>query len=191
MRRRAATAAVVALGAVPAVVAAAHAAAPSATAADPAGDVAGSSPDLTRFTIARGADGRLAATLTLAAAWQPADLRAASGPPGSLCAKVWAASAPPDQPPDYLVCATADAQGQLRGSVLQERANKLPVRVAAAAVSRPSSRVVRLRFAQSAVGSPARPRFAAEATAPGCVVLTCVDTAPDAPKALALRLRAS
>jgi hypothetical protein len=155
---------------------------------DAKGDVR-SALDLTRVSVARGADGRLRASMTLAAAWDGTALLATGGPPGSLCLKLWIASAAPDFPPDVLVCATADKDGTLRGSVLKERANKLPERIAGADVSRPSTRTVTLRFSQSAIGSPAKLTVAAETTRPGCPRASCIDTAPDAPKTLELVLR--
>jgi hypothetical protein len=96
---------------------------------------------------------------------------------------------PPDVPPDHLVCVTADSKGALRGSVLRERPNKLPVRVSSADVSRPSGRTVTVRFAQSAIGAPAKLQAAAESTRPGCPRVSCVDLAPDAPTTLPLTLR--
>ena len=56
-------------------------------------------------------------------------------------------------------------------------------------MSRTSRRTVTLRFAQSAVGRPARIRFAGETTRPGCVRTSCIDTAPDAPRTATLVLR--
>jgi hypothetical protein len=157
-------------------------------ATDAKGDVH-SALDLTRVSVARGADGRLRASLTLAAAWGGDALLASSGPPGSVCLKLWVTSAAPDFPPDLLVCATADKDGQLRGSVLKERANKLPERIAGAEVSRPSARTATLRFSQTAIGRPAKLTVAAETTRPGCPRASCIDTAPDAPKTLELVLR--
>jgi hypothetical protein len=157
-------------------------------ATDAKGDV--SSPlDLTRVSVARSADGRLRASITLAAAWDAGALKADSGPPGSICLKTWTTSVAPDTTPDYLVCVTADAQGNLRGSVLHERANKLPERTAGADVSRPTARTVTLRFSQTALGRPATLSVGAETTRPGCPRVTCIDTAPDAPKTLTLKLR--
>ena len=158
--------------------------------ADPKGDVT-STLDLTRVSLTRGSDGRLRASMTLAAEWDRKALVAGTGPPGSVCLKAWTTTAPPDTTPDYLVCVTADAKGVLRGSVLHERANKLPERVASADVSRPSARTVTLRFSQSALGSPARLFVAAESTRPGCPRLSCIDTAPDAPKTLPFTLKAA
>jgi hypothetical protein len=160
------------------------------TTADAKGDVH-STLDLTRVAVGRGVDGRLRASLTLAAAWEPKDLVAKSGPPGSICVKVWTVNVPPDAVPDYLVCATTDADGALRGSVLHDRANRLPERVSGAAVSRPSGRTVTLRFSQSAIGRPAKLAAQGETTRPGCPRVSCIDTAPDAPKTLALTLSSS
>jgi hypothetical protein len=99
-------------------------------------------------------------------------------------------SDPPDEPPDYLVCATAKARGDgLQASVLRERANQLPARVAPASVSRPSGTGVVLRFSQSSVGRPAQIDFSGESTKAGCARVSCIDTAPDAPKVARLRLR--
>jgi hypothetical protein len=150
--------------------------------------------DLTRAQLGRASDGRLRGALTLAAAWRVADLLAEAdaeppAPPGSLCLRLWTAGSTRGTPADYLVCVTADARGErLRGVVLREADDGL-VRVASAAVSRTSARTVSVRFAQSAIGRPARVRFAAETTRPGCVRTSCVDTAPDAPRTATLVLR--
>ncbi|MBI5104201.1 MAG: hypothetical protein HZB46_04310 [Solirubrobacterales bacterium] len=125
----------------------------------------------------------------MAAAWESSALRAEDGPPGSVCVRVWTSSDPPDEPPDFLVCATADEGGQLRGSVLRERPNQLPERVAKAVVSRPSGRTVTLRFSQSSVGRPAAVDVSAETSRAGCPRVTCIDTAPDAPDTDRLRIR--
>lgn len=146
--------------------------------------------DLTRVQLGRSSDGRLRATLTLAAAWKASDLPAGSGPPGSLCLRLWGRDGAGARAPDHLVCVTADRDGEeLRGSVMEERPGDLPRRTGAAVVSRSSARTIAVRFSQSAVGRPARIRFAGEATKPGCARVSCVDTAPDAPKTATLRLR--
>jgi hypothetical protein len=168
--------------------------APAATApdtqaaTDPKGDVR-SPLDLTRVAVSRAADGRLRASLTVAAAWAGSDLQSASGPPGSLCLKAWTTTVPPDTTPDYLICTTANADGALRGSILKQRANKLPERTGGADVSRPTTRTVTLRFSQTAIGKPATLYVAAETTRPGCPRGSCIDLAPDAPKTLKLVLR--
>ncbi|MCW2993147.1 MAG: hypothetical protein JWQ18_642 [Conexibacter sp.] len=193
MRRATTTLAVLGLlgaGGAAAVTAIALAAdtATSQTATDPKGDVR-SPLDLTRISVARGFDGRLRASLTVAAAWKDADLLSETGPPGSLCLKAWTTTAPPDTTPDYLICATADADGNLRGSVLKQRANKLPERTSSAEVSRPTTRTVTLRFSQTAIGKPATLYVAGETTRAGCPRGSCIDLAPDAPKTLKLTLR--
>jgi hypothetical protein len=176
--------------------------APAATApetqaaTDPKGDVR-SPLDLTRVAISRAADGRLRASLTAAAAWTGSDLLSDAGTggvggvggPGSLCLKAWTTTAPPDTTPDYLICTTANADGALRGSILKQRANKLPERTGGADVSRPSTRTVTMRFSQTAIGKPATLYVAAETVRPGCPRGSCIDLAPDAPKTLKLVLR--
>jgi hypothetical protein len=145
--------------------------------------------DLTRVQLGRAADGRLRAALTLATAWRMRDLPADDGPPGSLCLRMWTDAKPPGAFPDRLLCITADARGRhMRGEVFVERGGAL-VRVANATLARSSDRTVVARFSQSAIGRPARVRFAAEATAPGCDRPACVDTAPNAPTAATLDLR--
>lgn len=158
------------------------------TQVDPKGDVNGAL-DLRQVVLARGTDGRLRASLTLAAGWDADDLLAEEGPPGSLCLKVWTASTPPDQTPDYLVCVTANADGDLRGSVLKQRANQLPERTGAATITKPTERTVTIRFSQTAVGKPETVRVQAETTRAGCPRGSCIDLAPDAPKYLTLKLR--
>jgi hypothetical protein len=171
--------------------------APAATApetqavTDPKGDVR-SPLDLTRVAVSRAADGRLRASLTAAAAWTGSDLLSDTGGvggPGSLCLKAWTTTTPPDTTPDYLICTTANADGALRGSILKQRANKLPERTGGADVSRPSTRTVTLRFSQTAIGKPATLYVAGETTRPGCPRGSCIDLAPDAPKTLKLVLR--
>jgi hypothetical protein len=157
-------------------------------ATDARGDVS-RGPDLTRVSVARGSDGRLRASITLATAWEGKDLVADKGRPGSLCLKAWTTTAPPDTTPDYLVCATADDKGELRGSILKARANKLPERTGGADVSRPTARTVTLRFSQTAIGRPKTLYAAAEATRPGCARGSCIDLAPDAPATLTLKLQ--
>jgi hypothetical protein len=145
--------------------------------------------DLTRVQLGRAADGRLRAALTLGAPWRMRDLPADDGPPGSLCLRMWTTARPPGAFPDRLLCITADARGRhMRGEVLAERDWVLQ-RVANATLARSSARTVVARFSQSAIGRPARVRFAAEATAPGCARPACVDTAPNAPTVATLQLR--
>jgi hypothetical protein len=125
--------------------------------------------------------------------WGASDLRNASGPPGSVCLKLWTRRTPGAQPPDYLVCATARATGdELDGAVTRELLNGLPRRRASATVGRPSARTVVLRFAQSSVGRPASLRFAVgtQRFGTGCPRSRgCVDDAPDAAGTASLQLR--
>jgi hypothetical protein len=145
--------------------------------------------DLTRVQVGRAPDGRLRAALTLAAPWHTRDLPADSGPPGSLCLRMWTTTTAPGTFPDFLLCITADARGRhMRGEVLVERGGVLQ-RVARAGLARTSLRTVVARFSQSAIGRPARVRFAAEATPPGCARPACVDTAPNVPTVATLTLR--
>ncbi|WP_354697823.1 hypothetical protein DSM112329_03468 [Paraconexibacter sp. AEG42_29] len=162
-------------------------------ATEKAGGAAEGAPDLTRVSLQRASDGRLRAGMSFGADLAPKDLVAKSGPPGSACLRLYTATTPGVLPPDYLICVTADAKGtKLRASILAEQVNKLPKRVGSATVTRPSKRSMVLRFSQSAVGKPAIIRFAAEATKPGCIKASCVDTVPNAPgtKKLTLRLEA-
>jgi hypothetical protein len=160
---------------------------PAAVTTDPV-DTAGGF-DITRVKLGRAADGRLRAAITLAAPWRMRDLPADSGPPGSLCLRLWTRTEPKSTFPDDLVCVTADAEGRhMTGSVLVERDGDLR-RVADVAIARSSTRTVVLRFSQTAVGRPDSIRFAAEATPPGCPRPACVDTAPNAPAVATLTLR--
>lgn len=192
MRRRAVVLGAVLAAAVPVGAAMAATTPPSKTVVqkDAAGDVNGAL-DLRQLVFARGSDGRLRASLTLAGSWDADDLLSDDGPPGSLCLKVWTASTPPDQTPDYLVCVTAQADGDLRGSILKERPNQLPERTSAPTLTRPSERTVTLRFSQTAIGKPATVRVQAETTRAGCPRGSCIDLAPDAGKFLTLKLRES
>jgi hypothetical protein len=156
---------------------------------DAAGDVNGKL-DLRQVVLARGTDGRLRVSLTLAAAWDADDLLSDSGPPGSLCLKLWTTSpANLDAAPDRLVCVTAQSDGDLRGSILQQRPNQLPARIGAATVTRPSERTVTIRFSQTAIGRPATLELQAETTRAGCPRGSCIDRAPEQGAALVLKLR--
>lgn len=154
------------------------------------GDAADGTPDLTRLSLQRADDGRLRAGLTFADDLTPKRLVAKSGPPGSVCLKLFTNTKPGVLPPDFLICVTSDAKGtKLRASILAEQVNKLPKKVGTATITRPSRRSMVLRFSQSSVGRPAIIQFAAEATRPGCTKAGCVDTLPDAPGTAELTLR--
>ena len=145
--------------------------------------------DLTRVQLGFTSDRRLRAALTTATAWVAKDLLAKEGPPGSLCLRLWTVTKPGAAPPDYLVCITARQDGETtRGTVFKTKAGAQLTRVAGAIVGRTSERTVTLRFSQTAVGRPTTITFAAEVTKPGCTRVSCVDTAPDAPKTATFKL---
>jgi hypothetical protein len=146
--------------------------------------------DITRVSLGTTTKDRFKLSVRAAQAWKEADLLSPTGPPGSICAKLWTKAEPPDQTPDYLVCVTATKDDDLRGSVLRLRPNKLPLRVARGNVDK-SARSFTLTFKQSAIGSPTLIRFAGESTRPGCKRFTCIDLAPNAPKTGRLKLPAS
>ena len=147
--------------------------------------------DLTRVQVGRASDGRMRAALTLAAPWRMRDLPADDGPPGSLCLRMWTVTKGEAAFPDRMLCITADAGAKhMRGSIFVERGGTLE-RVATAGLARSSDRTVVARFSQSAIGRPARVRFAAEATPPGCPRPACIDTAPNAPAVATLTLRSN
>lgn len=160
---------------------------------DRKGDVSRPGLDVTRISMGRDSKGALRAEITLSKAWDAADLLAESGLSASVCMRIYTRRAANAQPPDYLACATPDAEGEaLVGRVLRDRSNGLARTSARARVSRPSRRTVRFTFSQSAVGKPAKLRFGAEAVrrARGCApTLGCRDLAPDAPNTIGIVLR--
>jgi hypothetical protein len=104
-------------------------------ATEKAGGAATGAPDLTRVSLQRGSDGRLRAGLSFASSLAVKDLVAKSGPPGSVCLRLYTSTKPGVLPPDFLVCATADAKGKaFRGTVMAEQVNALPKKVATAVV---------------------------------------------------------
>jgi hypothetical protein len=179
--------------AVPAIVAAAALAAPSRAVVirDPPRDVA-TALDIQRVGLQRASDGRLRAAVTFAAKVTPSALLASSGPPGSVCLRIWtdAEADPRATRPDRLVCVTARSATALRASVFEQRDVGMPRRVAPASVTATASgRSLVVRIAQSSLGRPALIRFAAESTSAGCERPACVDTAPGAGAVRRMRLR--
>lgn len=158
---------------------------------DPKGDVRGGL-DLVRVALVRSRDGRIRGELTLAKAWDTGTLRDA-GPGSALCLRLFTVRDQESEPPDYLVCLTAPAEGEeLVGRVLRDRSNGLPRSVGSAVVSRPTSRTAYVRFSRSSVGKPAALRFAAESTSHAARCpdpVGCRDHAPDAPAVRTLTLR--
>jgi len=160
---------------------------------DSADDVTGAL-DLQRASLSLAADGRLRAVVTLVGKVDPQAMLARTGPPGSVCLKVWTA---PDADPlatraDRLVCVTARGDDELRASVYEQREPGLPQRLGSASVRvNDSERSFVLRVAQSALGRPELIRFAVESTRPGCARVSCVDATPDKGAVRRFRLRGS
>jgi hypothetical protein len=155
-------------------------------------DAGTGAPDLTRVQLGLASDGRLRAALTLVGGWVARDLVTSSGPPGSICLRLWTTTKPGAAAPDYLACITSRPDAEtLRGTIMKTRAGQTPLRVGLGVVGRTSDRTATLRFSRTSVGNPRTIRFAAEATKPGCARVSCVDTAPNAPGTATLRLRQS
>jgi hypothetical protein len=182
-RRRRALAIAAATSAAAALTVTAAFAAPSKTVtiADPKADVTGPL-DLQRASLSLASDGRLRAVVTLAAKLDPEAMLSDSGPPGSICVKVWTAedADPTATRADRLVCVTARTKDDLRASVLSQTAAGLPMRVGSAdAKLNKSGRSLVIRISQSSLGRPELIRFAFESTRPGCERVSCVDETPD------------
>ena len=186
-----ATSALAAAGIAAAVPAAFAAPSKTVNITDPAGDV--SAPlDLTRVSLQIASDGRLRATMSFAARVTSKAMLARSGPPGSACLRVWtdAKADPAAMRPARLVCVTAASAKAFRGGVYEVNGPTVPKRVADASVTATASgRSLVIRFTQSALGRPARIRFAGESTRPGCVAVSCIDVAPDGGAPRVFRLR--
>ena len=158
---------------------------------DAKGDVSGKL-DLQRLKLGIGTGDRLRAAVTFAGKVTPADMFVKSGPPGSVCLRVWTATNadPKSTRPDRLVCVTARTKNALRASVLRQEGLGLPERVGPASVTvSKSERSFIISIAQSALGDPARIRYALESTRPGCDRTSCIDTVPAAPATRRFRLR--
>jgi len=157
------------------------AASKTVTLADPKSDVTGAL-DLQRTSLNLASDGRLREVVTLTDELGPEAMLAKSGPPGSICVKVWTAkdADPTANPADRLVCVTAKSKDALRASVLSQTAAGLPVVVGPAEVkATKSKRSLVVRFSQSSLARPELIRFAFESTRPGCERVSCVDQSPD------------
>jgi len=157
---------------------------------DATGDVPGKL-DLQRLKLGI-ANGRLRAAVTFAGTVTAADMFVRSGPPGSVCLRVWTATNadPESTRPDRLVCVTARTTKALRASVLRQEGPGLPERVRPASVTASKSdRSIIISIAPSALGSPASIRYALESTRPGCDRTSCIDTVSAAPATRRFRLR--
>jgi hypothetical protein len=148
--------------------------------------------DIQRAALSLASDGRLRFVLTFAAKVTPKTLLAKTGPPGSMCVRIWtdADADPAASRPDRLVCVSADKDAALRAAVYDQPDSALPRRTGAAAVTaNKSRRSFVVRVAQSTLGRPALIRFAFEATRPGCDRISCVDNAPDGGDVRRFRVR--
>jgi hypothetical protein len=162
----------------------------TAVVTDHTGDTSDDGFDLTRVTFGRAPGGQLRASITTDNDFAPTDLRSRTGPPGSICMNLWTVTVASANPPDYLLCVTANATGDaLRATIMRSRSNQLPQLVGPASLTRSSEHNVTLRFAQSAIGRPATIAFSVETTEAGCDKVSCVDSAPDAPGVSTLKLR--
>ncbi len=167
------------------------AASKTVTIADPKADVTGAV-DLQRASLSLASDGRLRAVITLVDKLDPEAMLAASGPPGSICVKVWTAkdADPTATRADRLVCVTAEDEDKLRASVFSQAATGLPTRTGPAPVKlTKSGRSLVVRIAQSSLGRPELIRFAFESTRPGCERVSCVDQSPDKGAVRRFRIR--
>ena len=88
---------------------------------DAKGDVTGVL-DLQRASLNLASDGRLRAVVTLARKVDPREMLAGTGPPGSVCVKVWTDedADPAATRADRLVCVTARSSEELRASVFTQ-----------------------------------------------------------------------
>jgi hypothetical protein len=157
---------------------------------DPSDDVTGAL-DLQRVSLSLPSDGRLRAVITLASKIDPKSMLADSGPPGSVCLKIWTAddADPTAARADRLVCITASDDDELRATVFEQREPGLPRRVGPTSVSvNASRRSFILRVSQSSLGRPELISFAVESTRPGCVRVSCIDQSPDDGKVRRFRL---
>jgi hypothetical protein len=148
--------------------------------------------DLQRASMSLAADGRLRTVITFVGKVDPKALLARSGPPGSVCVKIWTAKrADPDaMAADRLVCITARSDDELRASVFEQDDPGLPQRVGSASVGlNKSKRSLVVRVAQSALGRPELIRFAIESTRPGCARVSCIDALPDKGAVRRFRIR--
>ncbi|MDX6678609.1 MAG: hypothetical protein QOE31_2661 [Solirubrobacteraceae bacterium] len=158
---------------------------------DAAGDVSGKL-DLQRASLSLASDGRLRSVITLTGKVDPKAMLAGSGPPGSVCLKIWTVvdADPAAQRPDRLVCITARTDDELRASVLDQHDPGLPRRVGSASVRvNKSERSFVLRISQSSLGRPELIRFAVESMRSGCVRVSCIDQAPDKGAVRRFRIR--
>lgn len=158
---------------------------------DERGDVDGAL-DLQSVSFKLAADGRLRAAITVTQKIVPSKLLSETGPPGSVCLKIWTdeKADPTAMRPDRLVCVTARSKTELRATILDQRTPGLPKNVGSAPVGlNASARSFVLRLSQTSLGRPDLIRFAVESTRPGCARVSCIDDAPANGAARRFRVR--
>ena len=154
-------------------------------------DAVEAAPDITRVGATRAKSGDVRVAISFAGELTAQDLLATSGPPGSVCVRMWTQSTPGTTAPDLLACVTSRADGKtLRSTITKEVPGMLPSTVGTATLTRPSDTSLALIVPASLIGTTTKTlRFAAEATRPGCVRISCTDLAPALGKPRALKLR--
>lgn len=148
--------------------------------------------DIQRAGLQLATDGRLRAVVTFAAKVTPKDMLVKTGPPGSVCLRIWTDpdADPAATRPNRLVCVTADKDGKLRAGVFDQPDAGLPRRAGpATATANASGRSFVVRISQTALGRPELIRVAFESTRPGCDRVSCIDNVPDAGAVRRFRLR--
>jgi len=148
--------------------------------------------DVQRLKLSVGSDDRLRAVVTFVGKVTAADIRTTSGPPGSVCLRVWTAkdADPKAMRPDRLVCVTARTTRALRATVLRQEGTGLPQRVGSATIAASKTdRSFVISIAPGDLGGPESIRYALESTRPGCDRTSCIDTVPSAPATRRFRLR--
>ena len=79
----------------------------------------------------------------------------------------------------------------MRGTVFKTQPGEELSKAGPAIVGRTSDRTMTLRFSQTLVGRPEDDRLHRRGDKPGCTRVSCVDTAPEAPKTATFRIRGS
>ena len=97
------------------------------TITDEKGDVDGAL-DIQGVSFKLAADGRLRAAVTVTQKIVPSKLLSETGPPGSVCLKIWTDEAADTTAmrSDRLVCVTAKSKTELRATILDQSAPGLP-----------------------------------------------------------------
>jgi hypothetical protein len=156
---------------------------------DPAGD--GGSLDIATATVRQTRDGALRHVISTHAVWQPESLAAAGGPPPALCFLLWTRRDPGDDRPDYLLCASATADGRkLVGTFARVPARGRIGRSVRVDVDRPDDSSIALEIEPDRLGDAGRYRFAAATQSPGatCPEAGCEDLAPERGRASLFKL---